>query len=115
VPQAILLEWFVIVMFTRLSNHLTFITQVKEFKQCFDATEVLRPKSDMNTYPVNQIAPRDLVMLELYMTRFKVKKPNETKKPPTWIDWQAQFELRSVNLIGKSNHQEVEATSDVYV
>jgi len=69
----------------------------------------------MNTYPIDQIAPRDLVMLEFYMTHFKVKNPGESKKPPTWVDWRAQFELRSVNLFGKSNYKDEESASDVYV
>ena len=88
---------------------------MKEFKQCFNATEVLRPKCDMNAYPIDQIVPRDLVMIEFYIICCKVKKDGHSKKPPTWTEWCTQFELHSVNLFGKSNYKEMEVASDVYV
>ena len=69
----------------------------------------------MNAYPVDQIVPRDLVMIEFYVTRFKVKKDGQSKKPPTWTEWRTQFELHSVNLFSKSNYKEMEVASDVYV
>jgi hypothetical protein len=70
----------------------------------------------MNPYDINEIAPRDLVMLELYMTRFKTKKAGETKRPATWIDWRAQFELRSINFLSKSMYvEQEEQESDVYI
>ena len=69
----------------------------------------------MDPYPIDEVVTRDLVMLELYMTRFKVKKPGEIKKPTNWVDWRAQFELRSVNLLSKSKHVEEEEVSDVYI
>jgi hypothetical protein len=89
--------------------------QVREFSQCFDATEVLRPKSDMNPYPTEDLAIRDLVVVEVNLTRFKLKQPGSDKKNSNWVDWRAQFELRAVSLLGKSTPGSENEESQVYI
>jgi hypothetical protein len=49
------------------------------------------------------------------MTRFKLKKPGENKKPMEWISWRSQLELRSVNIIAKSGPVTEEKESEIYV
>jgi hypothetical protein len=85
------------------------------FKQCFDATEVLRPKCDMNPYPVQDLVARDLVLLKVYVTRFKLKQARADKKPAVWIDWHAQLELHSISVLGKSTPSNDTEESDMYI
>jgi len=69
----------------------------------------------MNPYPVEELAVRDLVAVEVQMTRFKLKKPGDDRKPSNWVDWRAQFELHAISLFAKSKHIIEEEKSEVYI
>ena len=69
----------------------------------------------MSPYPVENLVPRDLVVVEAHVTRFKLKQPGADKKPAAWIDWRAQLELHSISLLGKSAAVIEPEESNVYI
>lgn len=73
----------------------------------------------MEPYPLHDLLPRDLVLLEAYITRYKLKNSNN-RRDSTWIEWRVQLELRAVFMLAKStmlaNQDSVaDEDSEVYV
>lgn len=85
--------------------------QKKLFNQCFDAREVIQSKDIMEPYAATSLDTRDLVCLEVQMTRWKPSKEGDHLYK--WIEWKAKLEMKAIYLLGKSTAKAVEVKTDV--
>lgn len=73
----------------------------------------------MDAYPLHELLPRDLVLLEAHICRYKVKNGND-RRDSTWIEWRVQLELRAVFMLAKSTmlanqNRIADEESEIYV
>jgi hypothetical protein len=87
---------------------------------------IFRAKKDMDYYAPNLLNPKDLVMVEVIIARYKIFDNDEKEKvqttskfkakSPHWEKWRAHFELKCVSLIAKAPKEEAEdETSDLII
>lgn len=99
----------------------------------YDAQAVFAKKSDMALYPVQNLGKGDLVLLEMWISRYRIKPANEPSgaaleaaksshfykpRPFAWDRWRARFDLRAVSLLQMNDEEEVLAVdneADVFV
>jgi len=55
----------------------TSFCQIKPFTASYDARMVFRAKKDMEHYAPNLLCPKDLVMVEVMISRYKIFDNNE--------------------------------------
>ena len=82
---------------------------------------VFHAKKDMEHYAPNLLCPKDLVMVEVMISRYKIFDNNEKDnaqstskikaKSHNWEKWRAHFELRAVSLISKAPKEKPEDNS----
>ncbi|OBZ77795.1 hypothetical protein A0H81_02173 [Grifola frondosa] len=66
------------------------------FERVYDATERFGPKSSMSTINATAIAKNDIVLVECYLTRWRL---GETKYSKAWDAWKCGFQLHTVALL----------------
>ena len=85
-------------------------SQGKRFSDVYDARKEFRPKTDMTRWDISDIKIRDLILLELRISRFRLKSDEEQKsaqtsntkyrpRPTGWDTWRAQYEFQSISLL----------------
>ena len=75
---------------------------------CYDARVLFRAKKDMGIYPVLDLRPKDLVLLEASISRYRLQQdtsngPGSKSKAryQAWDTWRAHLELRSISVLSK--------------
>ena len=79
---------------------------------------IFRAKKDMERYAPDLLRPKDLIMAEVNISRYKImdndKKDNAQStskvkaKSQNWEKWRAHFELKAVSLIAKAPKEEID-------
>jgi len=87
-------------------------SEIHEFLNVFDATQVYSAKHDMPRCKVDKLGLRDLVLVEVNVARYKLKDGEEqaesssTQKkryaPTPWLKWRAHYELCAISLLHKT-------------
>ena len=86
------------------------LQQAKSFSEAYDAREEFRPKAEMAFHDISEFAVRDLVLLELRISRYRLKTDEEIKaaessanryKPRStkWEKWRAQYDIHAISLL----------------
>ncbi|OBZ76919.1 hypothetical protein A0H81_03467 [Grifola frondosa] len=68
----------------------------RRFERVYDATERFGPKSSMSTINATAIAKNDIVLVECYLTRWRL---GETKYSKAWDAWKCGFQLHTIALL----------------
>jgi hypothetical protein len=83
---------------------------VKTFSEAYDAREEFRVKAEMAHHDISEFAIRDLVLLELRISRYRLKTDEEMKaaesstnrykpRPTKWEKWRAQYDIHAISLL----------------
>lgn len=72
----------------------------------YDATTAFKAKSEMTRLPAADLKPRDLVLVEADVQRFKTGD----KKQSGWQTWRAFYGLKSVCLLHEAEPEEEKDT-----
>jgi hypothetical protein len=70
--------------------------QVREFHECYNASGRFKAKWKMMALDVLQIKPKDTVLVEANISRYRIKAEKPIK---WWQEWKAFLELKSISLI----------------
>ncbi|KAH9925075.1 hypothetical protein B0H21DRAFT_712407 [Amylocystis lapponica] len=70
-----------------------------EFTKCYDARTQFRTKTAMDKWPVSMIGFNDLVLLECYMTRYRVDNDGNIVYKGAWANYRTAYELQALSLL----------------
>lgn len=91
-----------------------FVGKVKDFNECYDATNMLKAKGDMMPVDVREINLRDTVLIEARIGRYKLKPEGSNKMPFGWTSYRSTLELVSIAIIHRASISSIEPdTSDL--
>ncbi|KAH9920729.1 hypothetical protein B0H21DRAFT_712878 [Amylocystis lapponica] len=83
-----------------------------EFTKCYDAREHFQSKSAMNKWPVDGVGFNDMVLMECYMTRYRVNDEGMAIYRGAWDIYRAAFELQALSLIAIGADTPIDDDSD---
>lgn len=98
------------VRFARLcSTPLLMIAQVPRFQRVYDALDKFKGKAQMAKYNVGELKKGDIVLVEMYVTRWAIKdgsvgktevdKAKRFKKNQVWNKWNVEFRLDAMSVL----------------
>ena len=86
----------------------SLLRSAKIFSEAYDAREEYRGKSEMPYWNITDAKIRDLVLLEVRISRFRLKSEDEQKGQSStkyksfasrWETWRAQYEIHAISLL----------------